>query len=70
MSDYTPIPVAKWTKSSLIKCLERYYAISLDRLLNSDLPRNEMIKRSDSLLKNFLSIYNPIMEYGVTVKKQ
>lgn len=67
---HTPLPVAKWTKSSLIKCLEGYYTDSFQKLINSNKPVYEKKWRANLMLQTFLSIYEPIMEYGVTVKKQ
>lgn len=66
---FTSLVGVKWSKSSLIKCLDRNYVIALNRLLNSDLPRTEMISRSKQMFEMFKSIYDPIWEYGVTTKK-
>jgi hypothetical protein len=61
----------KWSKSSLIKCLERNYVISLDRLLSDpNMSREEIMIRSKQMFDMFISIYDPIWNYGVIVKKE
>jgi hypothetical protein len=68
--EFTNLVGVKWSKSSLIKCLERNYVISLDRLLSDpNMSREEIMIRSKQMFDMFISIYDPIWKYGVTVKK-
>lgn len=70
-NNYTSLAGVKWSKSSLIKCLEQNYNDSLKALLDDDdMTPEEMIKRSKQMLEMFRSIYDPIMDHGVTVKKE
>lgn len=69
MTNQTPLPVAKWTKSSLIKCLERNYSDSFAKLVKLNLPKDEFNQRAGYMLQIFLSMYEPIMKYGVVIKK-
>jgi fructose-1,6-bisphosphatase len=69
-NNYTPLVGTKWTLSTLLKALEQNYTYVFQELIRSDLPKDKKNERIDQCLKVFLTIYEPIMEYGVVVKKQ
>ena len=68
---YIPLNVPKWTVSSILKTMEKYYTKTLNEIIKSDnLSIEEKNKRIDHALSQFLSIRNAIIERGLKVKKE
>ena len=67
---YTSLVGVKWTQESLEKCLLGMYTRYYKKVHNSKLlTEEEKVKKICLMSVRFRSIYNPIRDYGVTVKK-
>lgn len=68
--EYSPLPVAKWTRKSLLRVLDMMYQRYLIQVLNNaeELSLEELNKKLDFGLKQFRGIYDPIMNQGVKAK--
>lgn len=70
MKEYTPIPVKKWTVSSIIKLMDREYSKTLKQILDSEnLTRQEKNVKIDIIIKMLQEFYNGILINGLTIKK-
>lgn len=67
---FTSLVGVKWTQESLLLCLHDMYVRYYSKLINNKkLSKEEKIARACKMAIQFRSIYNPIFNYGVTVKK-
>ena len=70
MSSYTPLPVSKWSRSSLIKFMDRAWSDYLKAMLNStQFSKDEKNKRIDKELVTTKMIHDLILQNELTWKK-
>ena len=67
--DHTPLVGVKWSMSTLVKALEQNYTNVFQQLIKSDLQPDIKNEKINQCLKVFLSIYIPVLEFGVKVKR-
>ena len=69
--EYTPLPVAKWTHSSILKMHHKQWSMFLKHMLNHpDYTKEEMNQRIDALLPWFKLIERICIDKGLVIKKQ
>jgi hypothetical protein len=68
---YTSLVGVKWTQESLEKCLTDTFAHFQMKVIQNKKIRTETkyIKLAN-MIYDFISIYDPVRRYGVTVKKK
>lgn len=67
--NYTPLPVSKWTASSLLKHNDEMWSKFLKKMLESDLSREEKNRRIDRLLPFVKQIHEQCENKEITFKK-
>ena len=69
--EYTSLPVAKWSNSSILKIHYKQWSMFLKHMLDSqDYTKEEMNQRIDALLPWFKGIEYLCLNKGLTIKKQ
>lgn len=67
---YTSLVGVKWTQETLEECLiDMWFKYHTELIFNKKISNREKLIRLMWLSSNFLSIYYPVVRYGVTVKK-
>ena len=69
ISEYTPIPFAKWTHSSMLKIHEQMWSNYLEQFLSSDEYPNIINYEIDKMLEWFQLIERLCINKGLTIKK-
>ena len=68
MNEYTPLPVAKWTNSSILKIHEQIWSNYLSKILESK--HKDKNQRIDKMLVWFQLIERLCINKELTIKKK